>query len=444
MFKKILIANRGEIALRILRACRELDIKTVAIHSEADAEAMHVRLADESVCVGPAPAKNSYLNIPSIITAATITNSDAIHPGYGFLSENYKFAKILEEHGYKFIGPKSKHIEIMGNKIIAKETMKNMEIPLIPGIKEIKSDNQVYDFVEKNGYPVIVKAASGGGGKGMKIIRKESEIKESLLLAKKESKNAFNDDTIYLEKFLEKPKHIEIQIIADQFNNVIHLGERDCSIQRSHQKIIEESPSSILSEQQRKKIGEISVNAIKSIGYEGLGTIEFLYENDSFYFIEMNTRLQVEHPVTEMVTGVDLVKEQIRIAAGSKLSWKQNDININGHSIECRINAENPKTFKPSPGKITQYHQPGGLGIRVESALFQGYSIPPHYDSMVAKLITYGKNRDESILKMKKALEEYVIMGIENTIQLNQDILKSEDFVSGKYNVNFMNEQKVN
>ena len=444
MFKKILIANRGEIALRILRACRELDIKTVAIHSEADAEAMHVRLADESVCVGPAPAKNSYLNIPSIITAATITNSDAIHPGYGFLSENYKFAKILEEHGYKFIGPKSKHIEIMGNKIIAKETMKNMEIPLIPGIKEIKSDKQVYDFVEKNGYPVIVKAASGGGGKGMKIIRKESEIKESLLLAKKESKNAFNDDTIYLEKFLEKPKHIEIQIIADQFNNVIHLGERDCSIQRSHQKIIEESPSSILSEQQRKKIGEISVNAIKSIGYEGLGTIEFLYENDSFYFIEMNTRLQVEHPVTEMVTGVDLVKEQIRIAAGSKLSWKQNDININGHSIECRINAENPKTFKPSPGKITQYHQPGGLGIRVESALFQGYSIPPHYDSMVAKLITYGKNRDESILKMKKALEEYVIMGIENTIQLNQDILKSEDFVSGKYNVNFMNEQKVN
>ena len=444
MFKKILIANRGEIALRILRACRELDIKTVAIHSEADAEAMHVRLADESVCVGPAPAKNSYLNIPSIITAATITNSDAIHPGYGFLSENYKFAKILEEHGYKFIGPKSKHIEIMGNKIIAKETMKNMEIPLIPGIKEIKSDKQVYDFVKKNGYPVIVKAASGGGGKGMKIIRKESEIKESLLLAKKESKNAFNDDTIYLEKFLEKPKHIEIQIIADQFNNVIHLGERDCSIQRSHQKIIEESPSSILSEQQRKEIGEISVNAIKSIGYEGLGTIEFLYENDSFYFIEMNTRLQVEHPVTEMVTGVDLVKEQIRIAAGSKLSWKQNDININGHSIECRINAENPKTFKPSPGKITQYHQPGGLGIRVESALFQGYSIPPHYDSMIAKLITYGKNRDESILKMKKALEEYVIMGIENTIQLNQDILKSEDFVSGKYNVNFMNEQKVN
>jgi len=444
MFKKILIANRGEIALRILRACRELDIKTVAIHSEADAEAMHVRLADESVCIGPAPAKNSYLNIPSIITAATITNSDAIHPGYGFLSENYKFAKILEEHGYKFIGPKSKHIEIMGNKIIAKETMKNMEIPLIPGIKEIKNDKQVYDFVEKNGYPVIVKAASGGGGKGMKIIRKESEIKESLLLAKKESKNAFNDDTIYLEKFLEKPKHIEIQIIADQFNNVIHLGERDCSIQRSHQKIIEESPSSILSEQQRKKIGEISVNAIKSIGYEGLGTIEFLYENDSFYFIEMNTRLQVEHPVTEMVTGVDLVKEQIRIAAGSKLSWKQNDININGHSIECRINAENPKTFKPSPGKITQYHQPGGLGIRVESALFQGYSIPPHYDSMIAKLITYGKNRDESILKMKKALEEYVIMGIENTIQLNQDILKSEDFVSGKYNVNFMNEQKVN
>ncbi len=441
MFKKILIANRGEIALRILRACRELNIKTVAIHSEADADAMHVRLADESVCVGPAPAKESYLNIPSIITAATITNSDAIHPGYGFLSENYKFAKILEEHGYKFIGPKSKHIEIMGNKIIAKETMKNMQIPLIPGIKEVKTDKQIYEFVEKNGYPVIIKAASGGGGKGMKIIRNESEIKESLLLAKKESQNAFNDDTIYLEKFLEKPKHIEIQIIADQFNNVIHLGERDCSIQRSHQKIIEESPSSILSDQQRKMIGEISVNAIKSIGYEGLGTIEYLYENNSFYFIEMNTRLQVEHPVTEMVTGIDLVKEQIKIAAGNKLSWEQNDIKINGHSIECRINAENPKTFKPSPGIITRYHQPGGLGIRVESALFQGYSIPPHYDSMIAKLITYGKNRDESILKMRKALEEYVIMGIENTIQLNQDILKNENFVSGKYNVNFMNEQ---
>ena len=444
MFKKILIANRGEIALRILRACRELNIKTVAIHSEADAEAMHVRLADESVCIGPAPAKDSYLNIPSIITAATITNSDAIHPGYGFLSENYKFAKILEEHGYKFIGPKSKHIEIMGNKIIAKETMKNMEIPLIPGIKEIKSDNQVYDFVEKNGYPVIVKAASGGGGKGMKIIRKESEIKESLLLAKKESKNAFNDDTIYLEKFLEKPKHIEIQIIADQFNNVIHLGERDCSIQRSHQKIIEESPSSILSEQQRKKIGEISVNAIKSIGYEGLGTIEFLYENDSFYFIEMNTRLQVEHPVTEMVTGIDIIKEQINIAFTGNTALTQDDINPRGHAIECRINAEDAsKNFQPSPGTIGMCHQPSGFRTRVDGSIFQGYKVTPYYDSMVCKLICHGRNRTEAIQRMRRSLDEFVIEGITTTIDLHKKLLDHPKFIKSDFNVSWLDKEKI-
>tara|TARA_B100001123_G_scaffold411658_1_gene508089 strand:- start:103 stop:1431 length:1329 start_codon:yes stop_codon:yes gene_type:complete len=439
MFKKILISNRGEIALRILRACRELGINTVAIHSEADSDAMHVKLADESVCIGAAPAIQSYLNIPSIITAATITNADAIHPGYGFLSENSKFCKIVEEHGYKFIGPKSKHIEMMGNKILAKSEMTKNNVPVLPGLKEITSEEEVKKFAKIHGYPLIIKAINGGGGKGMRTVHNESEIYDAISAAKKESLNAFNDGNLYLEKFLKQPKHIEIQIIADQFNNVIHLGERDCSIQYNHQKLIEESPSTILTESQRKEIGEISVNAVKSIGYEGVGTIEFLFEDNKFYFLEMNTRLQVEHPVTEMVTNVDLVKEQIKIASGSKLSFEQNDIRINGHAIECRINAENPKTFIPNPGTIKQYHQPGGLGVRVESALYQGYSVPPHYDSMVAKLITYGKNREESISKMKRALEEYVIIGIDNTIQLNQDILSKDEFLSGKYNINFMN-----
>ena len=440
MFKKILIANRGEIALRILRACRELNIKTVSIHSEVDSDAMHVRLADESVCVGPAQAKQSYLNIPAIITAASITNADAIHPGYGFLSENAKFAKILEEHGYKFIGPKSNHIELMGNKIQAKKTMSEKKVPVIPGIMNVNDRKEIIEFIKEFDFPVIVKASSGGGGKGMKTIFDESEITNAISLAKKESLNAFNDDTLYLEKFLKTPKHIEIQIIADQFNNVLHLGERDCSIQRNHQKIIEESPSTILTSTQREEIGQISINAVKSIGYEGIGTLEFLFEDNKFYFMEMNTRLQVEHPVTEMVTGIDLVKEQIKIAAGLKIEYKQSDIKISGHSIECRINAENPKTFIPSPGVIKKYHQPGGLGVRVESALFQDYKIPPHYDSMIAKLITYGKNRHECISKMKKALEEYVIMGIDNTIQLNQDILDKDEFISGNYNINFMNE----
>ena len=439
MFKKILISNRGEIALRILRACRELDIKTVAIHSDADSDAMHVKLADESVCIGAAPAMQSYLNIPSIITAATITNADAIHPGYGFLSESSKFCKIVEEHGYKFIGPRSEHIEMMGNKILAKSTMTKNNVPVVPGLKEIVNKEEVKKFAKIHGYPIIIKATNGGGGRGMRTVYDESEINDAISAAKKESLNAFNDENLYLEKFLKQPKHIEIQIIADQFNNVIHLGERDCSIQRNHQKLIEESPSTILSESQRKEIGEISVNAIKSIGYEGVGTIEFLFEDNKFYFLEMNTRLQVEHPVTEMVTNVDLVKEQIKIAAGNKLTLKQNDIKINGHAIECRINAENPKTFIPNPGFIKQYHQPGGLGVRVESALYQGYFVPPHYDSMVAKLITYGENRKESIAKMKRALEEYIIIGIDNTIQLNQDILRKDEFLSGNYNINFMN-----
>ena len=345
MFKKILISNRGEIALRILRACRELDIKTVAIHSDADSDAMHVKLADESVCIGAAPAIQSYLNIPSIITAATITNVDAIHPGYGFLSENSKFCKIVEEHGYKFIGPNSEHIEMMGNKIFAKSTMTKNNVPVVPGLKEITNRKEVEKFAKIHGYPLIIKAVNGGGGKGMRTVYGESEINDAISSAKKESLHAFNDGTLYLEKLLKQPKHIEIQIIADQFNNVIHLGERDCSIQYNHQKLIEESPSTILTESQRKEIGEVSVNAVKSIGYEGVGTIEFLFEDNKFYFLEMNTRLQVEHPVTEMVTNVDLVKEQIKIAAGIKLTLKQNDIKINGHAIECRINAENPKTF---------------------------------------------------------------------------------------------------
>ena len=442
MFKKILIANRGEIALRILRACQELNIKTVAIHSAADSEAMHVKLADESVCVGPAPAIQSYLNIPSIITAATITNADAIHPGYGFLSENAKFTKILEEHGFKFIGPKSKHIELMGNKIQAKITMADNKIPVIPGLKEIKNNTEVSDFAKQHGFPIIIKAAAGGGGKGIRVIYNDNEIDRNISAAKKESLNAFNDDTLYLEKFLKNPKHIEIQIVADAHNNVIHLGERDCSIQRNHQKLIEECPSSILTESQRNEIGRLSADAVKSIKYEGVGTLEFLFENNKFYFMEMNTRLQVEHPVTEMVTGIDLVKEQIKIASGMKLEIDQKNVKINGHSIECRINAENPKTFIPSPGKIRKYHQPGGLGIRVESALYEGYSIPPHYDSMISKVISYGNNRNESIEKMKRALAEYIIIGIDNTIQLNQDILSNEEFISGNYNINFMNQIK--
>ncbi len=442
MFKKILIANRGEIALRILRACQELNIKTVAIHSAADSEAMHVKLADESVCVGPAPAMQSYLNIPSIITAATITNADAIHPGYGFLSENAKFTKILEEHGFKFIGPKSKHIELMGNKIQAKITMADNKIPVIPGLKEIKNNTEVSDFAKQHGFPIIIKAAAGGGGKGIRVIYNDNDIDRNISAAKKESSNAFNDDTLYLEKFLKNPKHIEIQIVADAHNNVIHLGERDCSIQRNHQKLIEECPSSILTESQRNEIGRLSADAVKSIKYEGVGTLEFLFENNKFYFMEMNTRLQVEHPVTEMVTGIDLVKEQIKIASGMKLEIDQKNVKINGHSIECRINAENPKTFIPSPGKIRKYHQPGGLGIRVESALYEGYSIPPHYDSMISKVISYGNNRNESIEKMKRALTEYIIIGIDNTIQLNQDILSNEEFISGNYNINFMNQIK--
>jgi acetyl-CoA carboxylase biotin carboxylase subunit len=438
MFKKILIANRGEIALRILRACRELNIKTVAIHSEADEGAMHVRLADESVCVGPASAQSSYLNIPAIITAATITNVDAIHPGYGFLSENQRFAEIIEEHKIKFIGPRSDHIKMMGNKIAAKKIMDENNVPTVPGISDISNVKKLREFIEYVNLPIIIKAASGGGGKGMRVVKKLEDLNKSIEAAKIESKKSFNDDTVYIEKFLTTPKHIEIQILADQHGNVITLGERDCSIQRKHQKLIEESPSSILTNEERESISLLCRNVVRKIGYEGVGTLEFLYENKNFYFMEMNTRLQVEHPVTEMVTATDLVKLQILTAFGKKLDLNQNEIDLKGHSIECRINAEHPETFIPSPGIISQYHQPGGLGVRVDSALYQGYSVPPHYDSMISKLITFGDSRYDCIQKMKRALEEYVIIGIDTNIQLHQQIIQSDEFLSGKYDINYM------
>lgn len=438
MFKKVLIANRGEIALRILRACRELNIKTVAIHSEADESAMHVRMADESVCVGPASAQSSYLNIPAIITAATITNVDAIHPGYGFLSENQRFAEIIEEHKIKFIGPNSQHIKMMGNKISARKIMKDNNVPIVPGLNDISDKNKIKQFIDREELPIIIKAASGGGGKGMRIIKDYSELDKSINAAKLEAKKSFNDDTVYIEKFLTSPKHIEIQILSDAHGNVVTLGERDCSIQRKHQKLIEESPSTILTQKERDQISELCRKTVLSFGYEGVGTFEFLYENHNFYFMEMNTRLQVEHPITEMITHTDLVKQQILVASGQKLNFSQDDVKIQGHSIECRINAEHPETFIPSPGTVTQYHQPGGLGVRVDSAVYQEYSIPPHYDSMIAKLITYGDTREVSIQKMKRALEEYVIIGIDTNIQLHQKIIKSDEFISGKYDINYM------
>ena len=438
MFKKILIANRGEIALRILRACRELGIKTVAIHSEADESAMHVRMADESICVGPSSAQSSYLNIPAIITAATLTNADGIHPGYGFLSENQRFAEIIEEHNIKFIGPHSSHIKIMGNKIDAKKIMDDNNVPTVPGLNDISNKKNIDNFINKVQLPIIVKAASGGGGKGMRVITDYDDINNAINSAKTEAKKSFNDDKVYLEKFLITPKHIEIQILADSQGNVITLGERDCSIQRKHQKLIEESPSEILSNEKREEISLLCKKAVSSLGYEGVGTLEFLYENNNFYFMEMNTRLQVEHPVTEMVTGIDLVKQQILAASGEKLTISQRDVQLKGHSIECRINAEHPESFIPSPGKITQYHQPGGLGVRVDSAVYQGYSVPSHYDSMIGKLITYADNRQECIAKMKRALEEYIIMGINTNIQLHQKIIMTKEFQSGKYDINFM------
>jgi acetyl-CoA carboxylase biotin carboxylase subunit len=443
MFEKVLIANRGEIALRIHRACREMGIQTVAVHSTADADAMHVRLADEAVCIGPPPARESYLNIPAILTAATITNADAIHPGVGFLAENAGFCEMVEEHGFTFIGPTPDHIRLMGDKILAKKAMIETGVPCVPGSDgEIpagpEGDAEARRIAASMGFPVIVKAAAGGGGRGMKVAWREAELDEALRLARREAKAGFGNDAVYLEKYLAKPRHIEIQILGDSFGNVVHLGERDCSIQRRHQKLLEEAPSPALNAEARAEIGKIAVDAMRKLGYRGLGTIEFLYEDGRFYFIEMNTRLQVEHPITEAITGIDLVREQIRVASGSRLSFGQDDIRFQGHSIECRINAEDPRSFRPSPGKISDYHAPGGAGVRVDSGVFAGYTVPPHYDSLVAKLIVHGASRNECLMRLKRALGEYVIGGIDTTIPLHQRLMTEPAFLDGRYDIHWL------
>jgi acetyl-CoA carboxylase biotin carboxylase subunit len=439
MFDKILIANRGEIALRVHRACKEMGISTVAVHSEADASAMHVRLADESVCIGPASAAKSYLNIPSIIAAAEITGAQAIHPGYGFLSENARFAEIVGAHGMTFIGPKPEHIRVMGDKISAKQTVKDAGIPVVPGSDgAVTTEEEAMAAAAGIGFPVLIKAASGGGGRGMKVALNQEGLYEAVSTARSEAKAAFGDDAVYMERYLQKPRHIELQVIADSFGNVCHLGERDCSLQRRHQKVLEEAPSPVIDAAARKKIGKVVVDAIQAIGYLGVGTIEFLYEDGEFFFIEMNTRLQVEHPVTEAVTGIDLVREQIRIAAGLPLSFKQEDVLIEGHAIECRINAENPRTFTPSPGLITDFHAPGGLGVRLDSAMYAGYAIPPYYDSLAGKLIVHGRDRTECIARLRRCLGEMVVGGIETTIPLFQDLLNEPDILAGDYNIHWL------
>jgi acetyl-CoA carboxylase, biotin carboxylase subunit len=439
MFDKILIANRGEIALRIQRACKELGIATVAVHSTADAQAMHVRLADESVCIGPPPARDSYLNIPALLSACEITGADAIHPGYGFLSENARFAEILEQHNIAFIGPTAEHIRIMGDKIEAKKTARSLGIPCVPGSDgAITNDAQAMRIAKDMGFPVLVKAAAGGGGRGMKVARSADELSMALSTARSEAKSAFGDDSVYLEKYLSKPRHIEIQVFGDGKGNAVHLGERDCSLQRRHQKIWEEAPSPALNAEQRVKIGNTVSKAMQKLGYRGAGTVEFLYEDGEFFFIEMNTRLQVEHPVTEAITGLDLVIEQIRVAAGAALSVQQKDVVFSGHAIECRINAENPKTFRPSPGKITYWHPPGGLGVRVDSGVYQGYSIPPFYDSLIGKLIVHGKTRTECLMRLKRALNEFVIDGIETTIPLFQRLIAEPDIANGVYDIHWL------
>ena len=439
MFDKILIANRGEIALRIHRACKEMGISTVAVHSEADSTAMHVRLADESVCIGPAPAAKSYLNIPSIISAAEITGAQAIHPGYGFLSENARFAEIVETHGLTFIGPRPEHISMMGDKIAAKVAVKSAGIPVVPGSDGAITDlDEAMAAAEAIGFPVLVKAAAGGGGRGMKVAPDRDSLFEAVQTAQAEAKAAFGDDSVYLERYLGKPRHIEIQVIADAFGNVCHLGERDCSLQRRHQKIMEESPSPAITPEVRDRIGQTVVEAIRRIGYLGVGTIEFLYEDGEFFFIEMNTRLQVEHPVTEAVTDIDLVREQIRVAAGLPLSFSQADIVFEGHAIECRINAENPRTFTPSPGLVTDFHAPGGLGVRLDSALYAGYAMPPYYDSLAGKLIVHGRDRPECVARLKRCLGEMVVGGIETTIPLFQDLLLQDDIVRGAYDIHWL------
>ena len=439
MFEKVLIANRGEIALRIHRACREMGIRTVAVHSTADANAMHVRLADECVCIGPAQASESYLNVPAIIAAAEITNADAIHPGYGFLSENAAFANIVEEHGITFIGPKPAHIEMMGDKIEAKRTARKLGIPCVPGSEDaITNIEDATELAKEIGYPILVKATAGGGGRGMKKVDSADELENALSTARSEAKAAFGDPSVYMEKCLEHPRHVEFQILGDSHGNVIHLGERDCSLQRRHQKLLEEAPSPALNAKDRERMGKIVTKAMKKLGYLGAGTIEFLYENGEFYFIEMNTRLQVEHPVTELITDIDIVREQIRIAAGLPLEFDQSAVTFTGHAIECRINAEDPDTFVPSPGTVTEFHTPGGLDVRVDSAVYSGYQIPPYYDSMVAKLIVRGRNRNECLMRLRRCLEEFVIGGVKTTLPLHLDLIENAEFVNGQYDVHWL------
>lgn len=439
MFDKILIANRGEIALRVLRACKELGIATVAVHSTADANAMHVRLADESVCIGPPPSKDSYLNIPALLAACEITGADAVHPGYGFLSENARFAEILADHNLHFIGPKAEHIRLMGDKIEAKKTAVGLGIPVVPGSDGgVGPDDDAMAIAKQIGFPVLVKAAAGGGGRGMKVAQTEADLALALSTARNEARSAFGDASVYLEKYLSRPRHIEIQILGDGRGGAIHLGERDCSLQRRHQKVWEEGPSPVIDAAARARIGEICANAMREMKYLGVGTIEFLYEEGEFYFIEMNTRIQVEHPVTEMITGIDLVLEQIRVAAGGELPVAQRDIVVNGHAIECRINAENPVTFRPSPGRITQYHPPGGLGVRIDSAAYQGYVIPPYYDSMVGKLIVHGKTRAECLMRLRRALDEMVVDGVETTLPLFRALVREPEIIDGDYHIHWL------
>jgi acetyl-CoA carboxylase biotin carboxylase subunit len=441
MFDKILIANRGEIALRVLRACKELGVASVAVHSTADEDAMHVRLADESVCIGPPSARESYLNIPSLLAACEITGADAVHPGYGFLSENPRFAEILEEHNIHFIGPKPAHIRLMGNKIEAKRTASRFGIPVVPGSDgPVSSEQEALAVADAVGFPVLVKAAGGGGGRGMKVAHTAEELATTIAIARSESKAAFGEDTVYLEKYLARPRHIEIQVLGDGQGHAIHLGERDCSLQRRYQKVWEEGPSPALNETARYSIGEAVAKAMREIGYLGVGTVEFLYADGNFYFIEMNTRIQVEHPVTEMITDIDLVLEQIRVAAGGDLELTQDDVKFHGHAIECRINAENPVSFRASPGKIVHYHPPGGLGVRVDSAVYHGYSIPPFYDSLVGKLIVHGKTRGECLMRLKRALDEFVIDGIETNLPLFRALVREKDIIDGDYHIHWLEE----
>jgi acetyl-CoA carboxylase, biotin carboxylase subunit len=439
MFEKVLIANRGEIALRIHRACREMGIRTVAVHSTADDTAMHVRLADESVCIGPPPARDSYLNIPAILSAAAITGADAIHPGLGFLAESADFAAMVEEHGFAFIGPSAEHIRLMGDKVTAKRAAVELGIPVVPGSDGGLADGAAAaDWAARIGYPVLVKAAGGGGGRGMRVARSSGELATAVPAAQGEAKAFFGNGEVYLERYLAKPRHIEVQILADGQGGVIHLGERDCSLQRKHQKILEETPSPALNPAERQQLFALATAAMRKLGYKSAGTLEFLYQDGTFFFIEMNTRLQVEHPISEMVSGIDLVREQIRIAAGAPLGYLQDDVKLTGHAIECRVNAENPETFAPSPGCVASYHVPGGLGVRVDSALYQGYIVPPHYDSLVAKLIVHGTSRNECLMRLRRALEEYVIAGIETTIPLHQRLVVAPDFINGDYDIHWL------